>query len=54
MAKFSYTYTGDEPRDFPTIGLRDVQKGDTVESDEPLYSSFLVETTPTETNQKGE
>lgn len=54
MAKYIYTYIGEEPRDFPTIGLRDVKKGDTVESDEPLYSSFLVETTPTATNQKGE
>lgn len=52
--KYQYTYTGEEPRDFPTVGLRDVQKGDTVESEEPLFSPFLVEITPKSTDKKGE
>lgn len=54
MAKYSYTYTEEEPRDFPTIGLREVQKGSTVESDEPLYSPFLVEIDQKVSDKKGE
>lgn len=55
--KYQYTYTGENPIDIPTLGIRDIKKGDTVESDEPLYSSFLVEKTQTEatsTDKKGE
>ena len=51
---FKYTYTGENPIDIPIIGIRDVQKGDTVESDEPLYSPFLVEITPKTSDKKGE
>lgn len=55
---YQYTYIGDEPRDFPTIGYRNVQKGDTVESEEPLFSSFLVDKNmqdaPAPTEEKGE
>lgn len=52
---YQYTYVGDNPCDFITIGLRNVQKGDTVESEEPLYSPFLVEIEPTKvTDKKGE
>lgn len=53
--KYKYTYTGENPIDIPTLGIRDVQKGDTVESDEPLFSPFLVEITPkAATDKKGE
>lgn len=40
--------------DLPTIGYRDVKKGDTVESDEPLFSPFLVEIEQKATDKKGE
>lgn len=51
---YKYTYTGENPIDLPTIGLREVTKGDTVESEEPLFSPFLVEITPKSTDKKGE
>jgi hypothetical protein len=55
MNMYKYTYTGEEPRDFITIGKRNVQKGDTVESEEQLFSPFLVEITPDKTREtKGE
>lgn len=40
---FKYEYTDDTPRDFPTIGLREVKKGDVIESEEPLFSPHLKE-----------
>lgn len=41
--KYKYTYVGENPCDFPTVGIRDVNKGDTVESDEQLFSPFLID-----------
>lgn len=41
--KYKYTYIGEEPRDFPTIGYRNVENGQTVESDEQLFSPFLID-----------
>lgn len=38
-----YEYTGDIARDFPTLGIRDVKKGDKVESEKALNSPFLKE-----------
>lgn len=38
---YRYEYTDEIPRDFPTIGFREVKKGDIVESEEPLNSPFL-------------
>lgn len=49
--KYQYTYIGENPVDFITIGKHNVQKGDTVESEEPLYSSFLVEKTASKTTE---
>lgn len=43
MAKYSYTYTGEEARDFPTLGKRGVKKGDIVESDFKLNNTYLTE-----------
>jgi hypothetical protein len=51
---YKYTYTGENPVDFITIGKHNVKNGDTVESDEPLYSPLLVEITPKATDKKGE
>ena len=43
---YRYEYTADTPRDFPTLGIREVKKGDVIESEEPLCSSFLKDATP--------
>lgn len=43
---FIYEYSDDTPRDFPTLGLRDVKKGDKVESETELNSPFLKDVTP--------
>lgn len=51
---YKYTYTGENPVDFITIGYRNVQKGDTVKSEEQLFSPLLVEITPKLTETKGE
>lgn len=52
--QYQYTYIGDNPCDFITIGKRNVQKGDTVESEEPLFSPFLVDKNQKATEIKGE
>ena len=43
---YQYEYTDDTPRDFPTLGLREVKKGDKVESEIELNSPYLKDTTP--------
>lgn len=43
---YLYEYTDDTPRDFPTLGVREVKKGDVIESAEPLHSQFLKDVTP--------
>jgi hypothetical protein len=40
--KYQYTYIGEEEAVLPQLGIK-VQKGDPVESDEPLFSPFLVD-----------
>lgn len=43
---YIYEYIDDIPRDFPTIGLREVKKGQRVESEDELNSPFLKEIKP--------
>lgn len=50
---FTYEYTDDIPRDFPTLGLRDVKKGDQVTSEDELNSPFLKEIKPKSTPKDG-
>lgn len=45
MNLYVYEYTGEQPADFPTLGLRDVKKGDQIESPDPLVSDVLNEIT---------
>jgi hypothetical protein len=40
-----YEYTDEIPRDFPALGLRNLKKGDKVESAEALNNPFLKEVT---------
>jgi hypothetical protein len=43
-----YEYTDEIPRDFPALGLRNVKKGDKIESKEYLDSPFLEELAETQ------
>lgn len=47
---YQYEYTGDIPRDFPTLGIR-VKKGDKIESETELNSPFLKDITPKPTKK---
>lgn len=47
-----YKYIGDEPRDFPTLGKRDVKKGDEIQSESPLENPFLKEVKPKKADSK--
>lgn len=49
---YKYRYVGEEPRDFPTIGKRNVKKGDEIESAEELGSPFLQEIVDTQPVQQ--
>jgi hypothetical protein len=40
---YRYKYIDDTPRDFPTLGYREVKKNDVIESEEELNSPFLEE-----------
>lgn len=43
---YQYEYIDDTPRDFPTLGLHEVKKGDIVESETELNSPFLKDVIP--------
>lgn len=43
---YVYEYTDETPRDFPTLGLRGVKKGDIVKSIDELNSDFLKDVKP--------
>lgn len=38
---YLYEYTDDTTRDFPTLGLREVKKGDIIESPVEINSDFI-------------
>lgn len=50
---FVYEYTDDLPRDFPTLGIRNVKKGDRIESEEKLNSPYLKESKQKPTQKDG-
>lgn len=47
-----YEYTGDVPRDFPTLGKRVEKKGDQIQSEAPLENPFLKEIKPKKADKK--
>jgi hypothetical protein len=50
---YKYEYTGDIPRDFPTLGLREVKKGDVIESEESLHNMPFLKEIKEKPAQKG-